>query len=259
MSSHPSRRKRGAFTLIELLVVIAIIAILAAILFPVFAKAREKARQTSCLSNEKQIGLGIQMYTQDWDENIPFRQVGGTEAGDWEYTILPDIKHSGVYSCPSNPSNNVKNLAGLPVSYAVSRSYDYKTPFHDPGDYPTNTTNIAVLVSPAQTIAVMEVTKGVGRTDEMVYTDYDVANDNGFFNNRMFAGHTGFENFVFLDGHAKAYRPLATLDTQDGGSNTVNLWTTDNTPFGGTPRCSNTSPSSCTGFGNLNAAQQTYK
>ena len=62
---------KKAFTLIELLVVIAIIAILAAILFPVFAQAREKARQTSCLSNLKQIGLGLMMYTQDYDETYP--------------------------------------------------------------------------------------------------------------------------------------------------------------------------------------------
>ena len=64
-------RKNAAFTLIELLVVIAIIAILAAILFPVFAQARDKARQTSCLSNMKQLGLGEMMYIQDYDETFP--------------------------------------------------------------------------------------------------------------------------------------------------------------------------------------------
>jgi prepilin-type N-terminal cleavage/methylation domain-containing protein len=65
------RKSNKGFTLIELLVVIAIIAILAAILFPVFAQAREKARQTSCLSNCKQIGLSLQMYAQDYDETLP--------------------------------------------------------------------------------------------------------------------------------------------------------------------------------------------
>ena len=76
-------RNTSAFTLIELLVVIAIIAILAAILFPVFAQAREKARQTSCLSNTKQIGVGVQMYTQDFDETLPMGgyRFGTTEPG----------------------------------------------------------------------------------------------------------------------------------------------------------------------------------
>ena len=76
---NANRSHRNAFTLIELLVVIAIIAILAAILFPVFAQAREKARSASCLSNEKQIGLGLMMYTQDYDETYPtaYFLVGG--------------------------------------------------------------------------------------------------------------------------------------------------------------------------------------
>src|SRR5688572_20769118 len=79
MSSVPQdRRERAGFTLIELLVVIAIIAILAAILFPVFAQAREKARQTSCLSNMKQLGTSFMMYTQDYDERLPN---SGLEAG----------------------------------------------------------------------------------------------------------------------------------------------------------------------------------
>jgi len=81
-------RSRKAFTLIELLVVIAIIAILAAILFPVFAQAREKARQTSCLSNTKQLGLGFMMYTQDYDEMFPASggHLGGTPSGAWAYS-----------------------------------------------------------------------------------------------------------------------------------------------------------------------------
>src|SRR5450432_3744586 len=82
------QRRRKGFTLIELLVVIAIIAILAAILFPVFAQARESARKTSCLSNQKQIGLGFLMYTQDYDSAFPSTRhgsVGVAQEGGWLY------------------------------------------------------------------------------------------------------------------------------------------------------------------------------
>ncbi len=100
--------KRG-FTLIELLVVIAIIAILAAILFPVFARAREKARQASCLSNTKEIVLSILMYAQDYDEKIVSnanRQADGSTIMWW--TILdPYIKNSQIWKCPSKPDNDV--------------------------------------------------------------------------------------------------------------------------------------------------------
>ena len=103
--------KRRGFTLIELLVVIAIIAILAAILFPVFARAREKARQTSCLSNVKQVTLGALMYAQDYDECV-FGHIQGTRntfyppSGlflNWPQQVYPYIKNEQLLTCPSNP------------------------------------------------------------------------------------------------------------------------------------------------------------
>ena len=107
LMKHKSVR---AFTLIELLVVIAIIAILAAILFPVFAQAREKARQTACLNNTKQIGLGTTMYAQDYDESLPFPfwSTDGSQwdnwCGDgatWRQRILPYTKNSQIFVCPT--------------------------------------------------------------------------------------------------------------------------------------------------------------
>lgn len=109
-STRTNHRSYAAFTLIELLVVIAIIAILAAILFPVFAQAREKARQTACLSNMKQIGLGLTMYATDQDETMPgaFLRVppingGGVDRIPLECQLNPYIKNTGVWSCPSSP------------------------------------------------------------------------------------------------------------------------------------------------------------
>ncbi|MBC8141688.1 MAG: prepilin-type N-terminal cleavage/methylation domain-containing protein, partial [Armatimonadetes bacterium] len=123
-----NRSLRSGFTLIELLVVIAIIAILAAILFPVFAQAREKARQTSCLSNEKQIALGVMQYVQDYDESFPHLERRDPARASWslfawDLAVAPYIKNGsrmvpwasadgtvpviitegGIWSCPSNP------------------------------------------------------------------------------------------------------------------------------------------------------------
>ena len=108
MFNYTNRTARKAFTLIELLVVIAIIAILAAILFPVFAQAREKARQASCLSNEKQLGLAMMQYVQDYDETFPttglydFSSLGNY----WAYRIQPYMKSVQVVWCPSDSGSS---------------------------------------------------------------------------------------------------------------------------------------------------------
>lgn len=104
---HHRVRNRG-FTLIELLVVIAIIAILAAILFPVFAQARESARSTSCVSNMRQIGLSLRMYGQDYDETYPNCRLWGPADGNlnlgliWKNVVIPYIKNKDIFRCPSN-------------------------------------------------------------------------------------------------------------------------------------------------------------
>ena len=113
-----SGRPGIGFTLIELLVVIAIIAILAAILFPVFARAREKARQTSCLSNLKQIGLATMMYVQDYDGRFPGHTGGPTSAYDWPVMLLPYCKNAQIFECPTSlPPWRHMSVQGVWLAY----------------------------------------------------------------------------------------------------------------------------------------------
>jgi prepilin-type N-terminal cleavage/methylation domain-containing protein len=126
------RKANRAFTLIELLVVIAIIAILAAILFPVFAQAREKGRQAACLSNMKQFTLGMMMYVQDYDEHFPSQDPDPSRPqlmdDLWLFVIVPYIKtppadwastRSNIYVCPSNPNLQLVSKHRRPAGVAV--------------------------------------------------------------------------------------------------------------------------------------------
>jgi len=122
------RLNRRGFTLIELLVVIAIIAILAAILFPVFAQAREKARAASCLSNVKQIGLAIMQYQQDYDETYPgaFKDAPGGARTRWSQLIMPYTKNYGIFRCPSQggtkgmTNDNLENAANVAANRDIA-------------------------------------------------------------------------------------------------------------------------------------------
>ncbi len=141
--------KPKGFTLIELLVVIAIIAILAAILFPVFQKVRENARRTSCLSNEKQLGLAFIQYNQDFNERFPCASavVPGSTGypNGWANMIYPYVKSVGLYGCPDDP------VAAPKISYSMN----YAIWNHNNGN-PDNGQKLARITAPASTVLLYE-------------------------------------------------------------------------------------------------------
>ncbi len=147
MSKAVSQAKRTGFTLIELLVVIAIIAILASILFPVFGRAREQARRSACLSNLKQIGLGLMQYTQDYDERMPFANYDGNNGLGfwWMDAIEPYVKSTQIYTCPSR-----NTFSGNPNDYTLYRPRAQRGTLNQFGTYGINNThlNSAGLLEP---------------------------------------------------------------------------------------------------------------
>ncbi|BCM92933.1 hypothetical protein IAD21_04817 [Abditibacteriota bacterium] len=241
MTIHLKTRP-AAFTLIELLVVIAIIAILAAILFPVFARARENARRASCQSNLKQIGLGIMQYTQDYDDILPAAQNDGPWASaPWHVLIQPYVKSYQLFKCPSNASTGAVNnttghtadgvpAAGVPISYEVNGGnypgdFNGRRPFLWYGTYSTQN-SLASINLPATTIFVHE------QASESEPMSYDLTKFTGTVNGsngikKAFVNHLGTTNLLFGDGHVKALKPSATTST------TINMWTIDNANLGG--------------------------
>lgn len=202
---------RKGFTLIELLVVIAIIAILAAILFPVFAKAREKARQSSCLSNMKQFGIGILSYAQDYDERlVSYYQYNpyNINLRWWGDMIQPYVKNYQLLSCPSGSwTYNYARMAGDPPVLVCS--YAVPAISHDANHTVIPTLwqlGLAGIQAPAETIIVAE---SVGSE---IYTggtlDYHLVDIIGFSPTlgRVARRHNDGFNVTFLDGHAKWYR-----------------------------------------------------
>ncbi len=186
-------RSKAGFTLIELLVVIAIIAILAAILFPVFARAREKARQTSCLNNQKQWALAWQMYLQDYDENIPPYALRilvpspgwGTR---WHILLLPYIKNEQIRLCPSNPE-------AYGASYGLSYGYNGYY-LRDPAwGYGQGADVLSEITYPAQTFMT-------GETDGGNYFLY-LPTQTTLWYAVKWDRHNEGSNYAFCDGHAK--------------------------------------------------------
>lgn len=221
--------KRKAFTLIELLVVIAIISILAAILFPVFARARENARRTSCLSNLKQIGTGMMMYVQDYDETYPKTTRCSTDPQDtscsggsvvyWNSTLYPYIKNTQVFFCPSRGSGASSTWNDPTSSTRIRGNYGANLlmmGYVSSPDYPH--VKMASVASPASTYLIMDsgsygispyyikasgsqefYLPGAGGLGSTNSSSVVANNINDFDNGRHFQG----VNIVFSDGHAK--------------------------------------------------------
>ena len=168
MYSRQLKAKSG-FTLIELLVVIAIIAILAAILFPVFQKVRENARKTSCLSNEKQLGLAFTQYVQDNDETFPGGSISGVLGANdhfgigWAGEIYPYVKATGVYACPDDKtaSQPTANPPMYEVSYGMNTHIinSYLTPAFGNPQGPLG--KLSGFNAPASTVLLTEVTSNL--------------------------------------------------------------------------------------------------
>jgi len=158
------KSRQYGFTLIELLVVIAIIAILAAILFPVFAKVREKARQTTCLSNEKEIGLATLEYVQDYEESYPLAQTPNF-GYDWTVMVQPYIKNGtvnggyssvrGIFECPSFPLEPARGVDEQFQYHALDNVFgDYS---HGPGDgKPSRPTSLSDIDHPSDQLMLFE-------------------------------------------------------------------------------------------------------
>jgi prepilin-type N-terminal cleavage/methylation domain-containing protein/prepilin-type processing-associated H-X9-DG protein len=222
------RKRLGAgFTLIELLVVIAIIAILAAILFPVFAQARESARKTSCLSNFKQLGTAVMMYIQDYDGAYPLAWYERPQYG-FDVVLFPYIKNYKVFECPSNKVTprfwvGYKNngLTEIPGSYAMNGDL---TARNGTGGQRAGLTEASVL-NPAETILMTEIWDTRGKSKAGPEHEIFTANKNDVCARIPVNIHQGGSNYNFCDGHAKWLRVQQTWK----------MWRADNTELPGNP------------------------
>ncbi len=239
-SAQNNRKVFKAFTLIELLVVIAIIAILAAILFPVFARARENARRSSCQSNLKQIGLGLLQYAQDYDERFMAPATGGKS---WDTVSAPYMgikvaydSSAQIFRCPSDP---FATSGGRPSrSYAMPQAQwsdpdvnaYFGTKNRDAGRA------FSELMAPATTLMIVESPSPDNTFGETYNAESygPIANSNN--DKRQDGAQRGKQmhfdgyNYLFADGHVKFLRPMATVQRDDGSYSDRNspgrgMWT----------------------------------
>jgi prepilin-type N-terminal cleavage/methylation domain-containing protein/prepilin-type processing-associated H-X9-DG protein len=216
------KRRRSAgywrgFTLIELLVVIAIIAILAAILFPVFASAREAARKATCQSNLKQIGSAVQLYSQDYDETMP-NSGSGPAGGDVTGILEPYTKQrygQGIWKCLSHPQFRTGDTTsyGYNWSYLIAPGPDY--PHSNYSGFNNSGVALSFLSRPADTLLFMDHAAPPGNANLWSYVTRpgDPTDNDGF--GRPHFRHNGQANVLYCDGHVKTVRPsFAQLATE---------------------------------------------
>jgi prepilin-type N-terminal cleavage/methylation domain-containing protein/prepilin-type processing-associated H-X9-DG protein len=233
-------RHQSGFTLIELLVVIAIIAILAAILFPVFAQAREKARQTSCLSNEKQITLAIMMYMQDYDERSPVAEhdpAVPNELYPWYSGLQPYIKNNNIFACPS--ATRAATIFIPPVTADVWNMV--KSDYLINGFF-IHSAALAMFATPAEQILIGERRGDIAKLDYHPWAEPEegfLVWERGLLDSSGYAingtdldatnagRHSQGANYGFADGHVKWMRFNQTLQA---GPPVVGMHNRDNLP-----------------------------
>lgn len=235
VANCPLSLRQKAFTLIELLVVIAIIAILAAILFPVFARARENARRSSCQSNLKQIGLGLLQYTQDYDEKLPNEWYGpgnddsgasnATDKYKWMDATFPYVKSEQIYVCPSDSVNNKyilnsRSQANTGASAGTNFGSYYINKYYGPGNGGPTGVSLSSLQAPATTIWVvdgLQPSPNAGAAYRICFgndgSDISSTSPRTAFSTSYGGAaverHLDTLNVLFTDGHVKAQKLTA--------------------------------------------------